>query len=220
MKNLLIRNIKLRKWTIIIYSMLLLLSPLQLVIGNDTLLTKSIYSAVAMILLFISIVDSGHAFRFNSKLGHKMSYDFFASLPVSKKALLNANYVTVIMFTLIGAAILSLYNIPDSNVSADQLNLNVMVPYSYITINFFDIPIAFKRYIEQKSEYISYLIYLLTMFIIIPVFVILVAVGLIAVFNFNLRQMDYLETMFNYGFLVMSILFFIANYFIQYKKVN
>ncbi|WP_409328150.1 phenol-soluble modulin export ABC transporter permease subunit PmtB [Staphylococcus pseudoxylosus] len=211
---------KLRKWTIIIYSMLLLFSPLQLMIGNDTLLTKSIYSAVAMILLFISIVDSGHAFRFNSKLGHKMSYDFFASLPVSKKALLNANYVTVLMFTLVGAAILSLYNIPDSNVSADQLNLNVMVPYSYITINFFAIPIAFKRYTEQKSEYISYLIYLLTMFIIIPIFVILVAVGLIAVFNFNLRQLDYLEPMFNYGFLVMSILFFITNYFIQYKKIN
>ncbi|NQD99418.1 hypothetical protein HP420_11560, partial [Staphylococcus xylosus] len=47
MKNLLIRNIKLRKWTIIIYSMLLLFSPLQLVIGNDTLLTKSIYSVIA-----------------------------------------------------------------------------------------------------------------------------------------------------------------------------
>lgn len=95
-----------------------------------------------------------------------------------------------------------------------------MVPYSYITINFFAIPIAFKRYTEQKSEYISYLIYLLTMFIIIPIFVILVAVGLIAVFNFNLRQLDYLEPMFNYGFLVMSILFFITNYFIQYKKIN
>ncbi|WP_404830931.1 phenol-soluble modulin export ABC transporter permease subunit PmtB [Staphylococcus pseudoxylosus] len=86
MKNLLIRNIKLRKWTIIIYSMLLLFSPLQLVIGNDTLLTKSIYSAVAMILLFISIVDSGHAFRFNSKLGHKMSYDFLRVYQFQKSA--------------------------------------------------------------------------------------------------------------------------------------
>ncbi|MGO2077929.1 MAG: phenol-soluble modulin export ABC transporter permease subunit PmtB, partial [Staphylococcus equorum] len=77
MKNLLIRNLKLRKWTIVIYAMLLLFSPLQLIIIPNSIFTNALYSAVAMILLFVSILDSGHVFRFNSKLGHRMAYDFF-----------------------------------------------------------------------------------------------------------------------------------------------
>lgn len=109
MKNLLIRNIKLRKWAIVIYAVLLLISPLQLIIENHSLLTRILYSLVAMILLFVSVLDSGHVFRLNSKLGHSNAYDFFGSLPVSKKDMLNANYVTLILFTLIGAGILSLF---------------------------------------------------------------------------------------------------------------
>src|SRR5699024_5490575 len=107
MKNLLIRNLKLRKWTIAIYTVLLVASPLQLVLDYHTNLAKVLYSTLGMILVAISVLDSGHVFRFNSKLGHKHAYHFFASLPVSKLSLLNANYLTVIIFTLIGAGILS-----------------------------------------------------------------------------------------------------------------
>ena len=161
MKNLLIRNIKLRKWTIVIYAVLLLISPLQLIIENHSLLTRILYSLVAMILLFVSVLDSGHVFRLNSKLGHSNAYDFFGSLPVSKKDMLNANYVTLILFTLIWAGILSLSHIPNSNFAASGISIDVTLPYSYIAINFFAIPIAFKKYSEQKSENISYLMYLL-----------------------------------------------------------
>ncbi|HLR18658.1 MAG TPA: ABC-2 transporter permease [Staphylococcus sp.] len=219
MKNLLIRNFKLRKWSLVIYAILLLISPLQLIVEPNSIFTKALYSAVAMILLFVSVIDSGHAFRLNSKLGHRMSYDFFGSLPVSKKALLNANYLTVLIFTLVGAAILSLYNMPNSNISTNNVNVNFTLPFSYIAINFFAIPIAFKKFTEQKSDYISYLVYLLTMVLLIPIIVALIVIGITALFNYNLGILKYVKDAFNYGFLAVSIIFFVANYFIQYKKL-
>ncbi|MEB7675315.1 phenol-soluble modulin export ABC transporter permease subunit PmtB [Staphylococcus equorum] len=219
MKNLLIRNLKLRKWTIVIYAMLLLLSPLQLIIIPNSIFTNALYSAVAMILLFVSILDSGHVFRFNSKLGHRMAYDFFGSLPVSKKSLLNANYLTVIIFTLVGAAILSFYTMPNSHVSTSNIDFNISMPFSYIAVNFFAVPIAFKKYTEQKSDYISYIIYLLTMVILIPVIIVLLVVGICTLFNYSLGILNYFETIFNYGFLTLSIFCFVASYIIQYKKL-
>lgn len=220
MKNLLIRNIKLRKWTIVIYAVLLLISPLQLIIENHSLLTRILYSLVAMILLFVSVLDSRHVFRLNSKLGHSNAYDFFGSLPVSKKDMLNANYVTLILFTLIGAGILSLFHIPNSNFAASGISIDVTLPYSYIAINFFAIPIAFKKYSEQKSENISYLMYLLVMLLIIPIVAVLITLAVLLIFKIKLTALDYFEPVFNYGFLGLSIIFLIANYFIQYKKVN
>ncbi|KRG08815.1 phenol-soluble modulin export ABC transporter permease subunit PmtB [Staphylococcus sp. NAM3COL9] len=219
MKNLLIRNLKLRKWTIVIYAILLLFSPLQLITIPNSILTNALYSAVAMILLFVSILDSGHVFRFNSKLGHRMAYDFFGSLPVSKRSLLNANYLTVIIFTLLGAAVLSLYTMPNSNISTSNINFNISMPFSYIAVNFFAVPIAFKKYTEQKADYISYLIYLLTMVILIPVIIVLLVVGICTLFNYSLGILNYFETIFNYGFLTLSIFCFVASYMIQYKKI-
>ena len=64
MKNLLIRNLKLRKWTIVLYSVLLIVSPLQLILNHDTLTNKVLYSAL-VVLVVISVLDSGHVFRFN-----------------------------------------------------------------------------------------------------------------------------------------------------------
>ncbi|WP_436861187.1 phenol-soluble modulin export ABC transporter permease subunit PmtB [Staphylococcus caeli] len=219
MKHLLIRNIKLRKWTIIIYIFLLLISPLQLIIENNSIYTKVIYSTVAMLLLFVSVLDSGHVFRLNAKLGHPMAYDFFGSLPVSKRDMLNANYVTMIIFTLVGAAILSLFNIPNSNVAASEINFNLTLPYSYIAINFFAIPIAFKRYSEQKTEYISYLMYLLAMLILIPIVAVLMALAVVSIFKVQLTILDYVEPAFNYGFLALSIIFLAMNYWIQFKRL-
>ena len=61
MKNLLIRNLKLRKWTIVLYAVLLIVSPLQLILNHDTLINKVLYSALVMVLVVISVLDSGHA---------------------------------------------------------------------------------------------------------------------------------------------------------------
>ncbi|MCD8918758.1 phenol-soluble modulin export ABC transporter permease subunit PmtB [Staphylococcus gallinarum] len=220
MKNLIIRNFKLRKKTIVLYSLLLIFAPIQLLINNDLLIIRILSSIVAMIILFVSLLDSGHAFRFHSRLGHKQSLDFFGSLPVSKKALLDSTYITILLFTLIGAGILSLYNIPSSTVSKTGISYSITLPFSYIAINLFAVPIAFKRNLEQKSENISYLVYLLIMILFIPFLMILIAVGIQSLIGHQPIFLNYLELLYKYGFLIISIIFFISNYFIQYKKIS
>ena len=44
---------------------LLVISPLQLILNHDTMMNKVIYSALVMVLVVISVLDSGHVFRFN-----------------------------------------------------------------------------------------------------------------------------------------------------------
>ncbi|MCG7339909.1 ABC-2 transporter permease [Staphylococcus sp. ACRSN] len=220
MKNLLIRNCKLRKKTIILYSFLLIFAPIQLLINNDLLIIRILSSIVALVILFVSLLDSGHAFRFHSRLGHKRAFDFFGSLPISKKDLLNSHYLTILMFTLIGAGILSLYNIPNSTVTKTGISYSITLPFSYIAINLFAVPIAFKRNLEQKSENISYLVYLLVMILFIPFLMILIAIGIQFLIGHEQIYMDYLSILYKYGFLIISIIFFIGNYFIQYKKIS
>src|SRR5699024_3717708 len=91
---------------------------------------------------------------FNKKLAHTQSYVFFASLPVSKLSLLNANYITVLVFTLVGAGILSLYGISNDNYSSNTININFTLPFSFIFINLFSIIFFFMIFIYQMVEYI------------------------------------------------------------------
>lgn len=220
MKNILIRNLKLRKWTIVLYAVLLVISPLQLILNHDTLINKVIYSALVMVLVVISVLDSGHVFRFNKKLGHKQSYDFFASLPVSKLSLLNANYITVLVFTFIGAGILSLYGISNDNYTNNTININFTLPFSYIAINFFAIPLGFKRYTEQKAEYISFIPYVLGMLIFLPFVIAIIIIGCSLLFDYDFEHLRYFKNFFNYGFLLLSVIFLAINYIIQYRKLN
>lgn len=111
-------------------------------------------------------------------------------------------------------------HIPNSNFAASGISIDVTLPYSYIAINFFAIPIAFKKYSEQKSENISYLMYLLVMSLIIPIVAVLITLAVLLIFKIKLTALDYFEPVFNYGFLGLSIIFLIANFFIHYKKVN
>jgi len=220
MKNLLIRNLKLRKWTIVLYAVLLIVSPLQLILNHDTLINKVLYSALVMVLVVISVLDSGHVFRFNKKLGHKQAYDFFASLPVSKLSLLNANYITVLVFTLVGAGILSLYGISNDNYSSNTININFTLPFSYIAINLFAIPLGFKRFIEQKAEYISFIPYVLGMLIFLPFIIAIIIIGCSLLFDYDFEHLRYFKDFFNYGFLLLSVVFLGVNYIIQYKKLS
>ena len=87
MKQLLIRNFKCRSITIAIYILLLLLNPLYAFVFSKTELY--FYSIpIAITLMAVSILDSGHLFRLHRRLGGKSSYLFYESLPVSKKTCL------------------------------------------------------------------------------------------------------------------------------------
>ena len=51
--------------------------------------------------MIISIFDAGHMFRVHKRLGGQQAYIYFASLPVSKKDMLRANYLTCLLLTLL-----------------------------------------------------------------------------------------------------------------------
>ena len=99
MKSLVIRNLKLRQTTIIIYLILALLSPLQFLIRYKLVysISELIFPFLVVIFYFLSSKDSAHIFRVHHKLGEQ-AYWFFGSLPLSKKQMLNANYITMLIF--------------------------------------------------------------------------------------------------------------------------
>ncbi len=91
MKQLLIRNLILRQWTLLIYGLLLIFFPFYHLIDKQHLPYLVISGPMGIILTIICLVDAGHLFRINRRLGGSQSYLFFGSLPVSRKDLLNEN---------------------------------------------------------------------------------------------------------------------------------
>ncbi|BCU52767.1 putative nucleic acid-binding Zn ribbon protein [Staphylococcus auricularis] len=243
MKQLIIRNIKLRKTTLIVYGILLLLLPIYVWINSGAykainesqsqlsrlaipidifIIIFSLLFTAAMTILIIK--DAGHAFRFHSKLGDNKVYHFFASLPVSKKDMLNANYITVLLFTFIGAAIFGLYNVigNQDNVTSQFTNSILL----YIGINLFAVPLAFRQFTEKKSEKVSYIFYLITAFILIPIAISVIQLGIYVLYIFfgngdALGINIYIDNAYlPYAYLIIGGLSFIINYFIQYRKLK
>lgn len=224
MKQLLLRNIKLRKTTLIVYILLIAISPLQCLITTGSKIGNWIIGVLATIFVVLAIKDSAHLFRFHSKLGED-SYYYQASLPVSKFSLLNANLVTMLIFTALGCLILLVYQ-PTVSSSKEEIGLIDFI-VSYISINFFSMPIAFKRYTEIKSENINYIVYIIIMNFIVPIISILIGGILIAILLMFLLGK---QTATNYGeiyqnnfdivYIIISTIWLLINYYIQSKKVR
>lgn len=225
MKQLLLRNIKLRKTTLIVYILLIAISPLQCLIPTGSNIGNWITGILATILIVLAIKDSAHLFRFHSKLG-KDSYYYQASLPVSKFSLLNANLVTMLIFTALGCLVLLIYQPTVSTPDADMGTINWIT--TYITINFITIPIAFKRYTEVKSDKVNYLTYIITMNFILPLLLIIIIliVGFVFIDTglISENDADYLieksEPYLDITPVIISTIWLLINYYIQSKKVR
>ncbi|WP_248498964.1 phenol-soluble modulin export ABC transporter permease subunit PmtB [Staphylococcus haemolyticus] len=217
MKQLLIRNFKCRSITIAIYILLLLLNPLYAFVFSKTELYFLFYAPIAITLMAVSILDSGHLFRLHRRLGGKSSYLFYESLPVSKKDMLNANYITCIVLTLFGGVIIALYNFQSSNIDFGDLRYSTAI--AFIFVNFLSIPIAFSRNTEKKRERISYAPYILIMMLVFP-FAITMVFTLINAFVFH-HHISYniFGIYYNYGLLSLSIVWMIINYLIQLRRI-
>ena len=218
MKQLLIRNLKLRSWTIALYLILLIIYPLYVMVLSKLELKFLFYTPIAITLMLISILDSGHLFRINRRLGGKTSYLFYESLPVSKKDMLNANYISCIVLTFIGAIIIGLYNFQATNVEVNSLRYSTMI--SFIAVNFLSIPIAFNKNTEKKREYISYTAYIILMMLVIP-FAVMIIFSAINSLVFKNEFSNYLFMGYlNYGVLFLSTGWMAINYFIQLKRIK
>ena len=218
MKQLMIRNLKLRSWTLILYALLLLFFPIYHLLNKDTPLYSIISGPIGLILTMICLIDIGHLFRVNRRLGGSSSYYFFYSLPVSKKDLLNANYMTCILLTFIGALIISLYGYNTSTIKTDSIYFSTT--FSFIVGNFFSIPIAFSKSTERKDRDIPYLAYIVGIMVVLP-FTLSVIFILINYLTHNDSRIPMIYSYFlNYGLLVISSIFLVINYLIQIKKIK
>ncbi|ADC87129.1 MULTISPECIES: phenol-soluble modulin export ABC transporter permease subunit PmtB [Staphylococcus] len=219
MKSLLMRNFKLRQWTLYIYLGLLVFFPIYIIITVNTDFGFIIFIPIGIILMIISIFDAGHMFRVHKRLGGQQAYIYFASLPVSKKDMLRANYLTCLLLTLFGALVIGLY---DSQTIDNELmnRLHISTAYSFLIVNFLSIPIAFPKYTEYKRKGVSYVGYLIFMLIVIPVmYSFFFTVLNHAMFNNQLSKNE-VAYFLNNGLLVIAILIFIINYFIQLKYIK
>ncbi|MCJ1655981.1 ABC-2 transporter permease [Staphylococcus sp. NRL 16/872] len=218
MKQLLIRNFKLRSWTLALYILLLVINPIYAMIIAHTTWSYIIYIPVAIALMLLSILDSGHLFRIHRRLGGKSSHIFYESLPVSKKDMLNANYITCIVLTLFGALIIGLYNFQATNIEINDLRYSTAI--SFVYVNFFSIPIAFQKNTVRKSEHISYAVYIISMMLVIPFTIALVFTATNTMFLNNALNTQLYAKYINYGLLLLSVLCMILNYIIQFRHIN
>ncbi|MGT2334170.1 phenol-soluble modulin export ABC transporter permease subunit PmtB [Staphylococcus aureus] len=166
MKALLIRNFKLDNHFYNLCS-LLTLYPFYIMLDS----TKFFYllqSFISPTILIIWILDAGHLFRLNRRLGGNDSYYFYMSLPCAKKQLLNANYITCIVLTLIGTLVISLYAYEANVIEPNSISSTA---YAFVISNFLSIPIAFSQFTELRELKVPYGIYVLTIIILVPFFI-------------------------------------------------
>ncbi|MBO0927960.1 phenol-soluble modulin export ABC transporter permease subunit PmtB [Staphylococcus sp. 30400_3112M30941] len=217
MKSLLIRNFKLRRYTLLIYALLLVCYPIYTAFESIKFYNL-LHSFISATIFVIWILDAGHLFRLNRRLGGNDSYYFYMSLPVSKKQLLNANYITCIVLTLLGTLVISLYAYRSEVIEPNSIYFSTA--YAFVISNFLSIPIAFSQFTELRRAKVSYGIYVFTVIILVPF---LFSIAIVLVNYFVLKQSAFPELysyILNIGFLVISIVILIVNYFKQLKKIS
>lgn len=176
MQQLLMRNLYLRRWTLILYSILLLIFPIYRLANKDTALWVQI---IIFLLNIIIIIDSAHAFRLFRRLGHREAYIFYHSLPVSKLQLFHAHYLTVILLTAFGALLIQLYDVQETMVDFNGITFSTF--WLYISVNLFTFIIGFPRYSEKMTDHIPIVAYIIAMFFVIPfvIGIILITLGIL-----------------------------------------
>ena len=132
-----------------------------------------------------------------------------------QRDLLNANYMTCILLTFIGALIISLYGYNTSTIKQIRFIFRRLFIHSR---NFFSIPIAFSKSTERKDRDIPYIAYIVGIMVVLP-FTLSVIFILINYLTHNDSHIPMIYSYFlNYGLLFVSSIFLVINYLIQIKK--
>ena len=215
MKQLIIRNFKLRRWTLIIYLVLIVINPIYTLFFSKTSYGFVVYIPLAITLMIISILDSGQLFRVHRRLGGKEAYLFYESLPITKKELLNANYLTCIILTILGTLIIGLYNFQSTNIE-----LRYSTALSFLSVNLFSIPIAFSKSTERKREYISYTVYIILMVLAIPMAIAFIFLTINLFIFHNALDPNVFNKYLSIGLVIISVIWLVINYFIQIARIN
>ncbi|PTJ90102.1 phenol-soluble modulin export ABC transporter permease subunit PmtB [Staphylococcus simulans] len=223
MKTLLKRNLLLRKYTLIVYALMIILAPVVLpLIKGDSVWSFIIKNIFAALVMFIIIFDSGQVFRLQFKLGGNKAYYFNHSLPFSARQQLNTHYLTTLLLALAGAIVLIVYN--DVPQGAEINSIELMTPLTFIAINLLGHALAFPKSSEVRRDFIPYWGYIVVANIVVPI---LIAIGflLIAVVTERFDMMsDKMAEIYINRFVLWSgllcIAIFVGTYFYQLKKIN
>ncbi|WP_412521420.1 phenol-soluble modulin export ABC transporter permease subunit PmtB [Staphylococcus simulans] len=223
MKTLLKRNLMLRKYTLIVYVLMVLAAPIVLPLFHGTsalnFILKNIFTTLIM---FIMMFDSGQVFRLQFKLGGNRAYYFNHSLPFSARQQLNAHYLTTLLLTLAGALVLIVFN--DVPQGAEINSIELMTPLTFVAINLFGHAIAFPKSSEVRRDFIPYWGYIVVANIVTPILIV-TSFFFVA---FLTRQIDRLsdkviEVFINHFVFWTSLLciaIFIGTYFYQLRKIK
>ncbi|OFJ79552.1 hypothetical protein [Staphylococcus sp. HMSC056G08] len=223
MKTLLKRNLLLKKYTLIVYALMIILAPVVLpLIKGDSVWSVIIKNIFAALVMFIIIFDSGQVFRLQFKLGGNKAYYFNHSLPFSARQQLNTHYLTTLLLALAGAIVLIVYN--DVPQGAEINSIELMTPLTFIAINLLGHALAFPKSSEVRRDFIPYWGYIVVANIVVPI---LIAIGflLIAVLTerFDMMSDKMVEVYINRFVLwsgLLCIAIFVGTYFYQLKKIN
>ncbi|WP_114602999.1 ABC-2 transporter permease [Staphylococcus sp. EZ-P03] len=220
MKRLVLRNLKLRKYSILLYILLLLLSPIFYFFYNP-LFGSVLYVILTAFISYITIIESGQPFLLHAQLGKNESYYFHHSLPFNAMQQLNAHYLTTLIMTLFAGAILSLYErVPTGVVLGDS---HITTPMYFIGVNLFGHALAFPKCSEVKKDYVPFILYVIGMNIILPI-IYVIGIGLFVKFWGvgwdHLPSEDDLVNMISVVIFIIGILSFILTYLYQFKKIK
>lgn len=176
MLQLIKRNLYFRRWTLILYFMILLLWPFHYLANQDDVIGLSF---VYLLINVIAVIDSAHAYRLFRRLGHNQAYLFHHSLPVSKMQLLNAHYVTVMMLTAFGALLIWSYGIRESMIDFNGITFSTM--WLFISANLLTFIVGFPSCSEKMNDKIPIIGYIFLMLFLIPfvICIILVTIGMV-----------------------------------------
>lgn len=223
MKQLIIRNLKLRKTSLIYYAILLVIAPFfHLYVDKNDVWGGFFFAIFSMLIMFITLFDCGNAFRLQFKLGGNKAYYFNHSLPFSAKEQLNAHYLTTIIMSIAGTFVLiAYYNVP----SNAQINgIELATPLFFIAVNFIGHALAFPKYSEVRKDYIPYWAFIIFMNFILPIILVVLLFVIAFLFygfeNVTDNMVDQYVNIIGVIFFVLSVALFGLTYFKQLKKIN
>lgn len=222
MKKLIIRNLKLRKSSLILYLILLVISPIyHLFIDKNTMIGGFFYSIIAATIMLISLFDCGNAFRLQFKLGGNKSYYFNHSLPFSAREQTDAHYLTTVIMSLAGALILLCYY--DIPASGEINGVNMTTPLFFIAINLIGHAIAFPKCSEIRRDFIPYWGFVVVMNLIMPFVITFVMFGVVRITKPAKMTDSFINNFINGSgilLLILSLAFFSFTYLKQLKRIK
>lgn len=214
MLNLIKRNIYLHKNLLIVYLVLLIFYPIYNALKADYELWLI---PIWLLIVLIAVVNAAHAYHLYNRFGHNEAYLFHHSLPVSKRQLLNAHYMTVIGLTLFSALLIVLYDANKHYIEVNKIQFEFV--WGFIATNLF----AFLMYFPTSSEKSrkrrdSVIIYIIGLLIVFPLFIGIVAMAIGMVWFDNPDQFAHVP--FDLYYLGVSVFSAISTYIYQMKRIK